>query len=126
VNTMGSKVVSFRIPDDLWEGYEQRCTKEGVAPQEKLRHFVDEFCYPQQAEDTPVGETEETLEAKVDELTARVEALEHAATYKVTEATSKSAPVEIPKPEDDGRDMTKGKGKGSMFDWMYKEPEPKE
>lgn len=49
---MGSKVISFRVPDDLYEEFEKRCHDEGVSPADKLREFVDSICYPAGAEKT--------------------------------------------------------------------------
>ncbi|MFC2072588.1 hypothetical protein ACFLUU_07825 [Chloroflexota bacterium] len=49
---MGSKVISFQVPDDLYEEFEKRCRNEGVSPADKLREFVDSVCYPTQDEKT--------------------------------------------------------------------------
>ena len=43
---MRSRVVSFRVPDDLYEEFEQRCKDEGVSPTVKLRELVESVCHP--------------------------------------------------------------------------------
>ncbi len=43
---MRSKVISFRVPNDLYEEFEQKCRDEEVSPTIKLREFVDNMCYP--------------------------------------------------------------------------------
>ncbi len=54
---MESKVISFQVPDDLYEEFEKRCHNEGVSPADKLREFVNSICYPSKAKKT--GESAE-------------------------------------------------------------------
>ena len=42
---MGSRVISFRIPDDLYDEFNQRCKEEEVSMTVKLRELVDSVCH---------------------------------------------------------------------------------
>ena len=42
---MRSRVVSFRVPDDLYEEYERKCKDEEVSQTVKLREFVASTCH---------------------------------------------------------------------------------
>lgn len=84
---MGSKVISFRIPEDLAEKFEQKCKDEGGNPADKLRGFVDSVCYPpkeEPTEETKEGELE-ALTAKVEAFAARMQALEEREVEAVAE-----------------------------------------
>ena len=43
---MRSRVVSFRVPDDLYEEFERKCKDEGASPAIRLREFVESICHP--------------------------------------------------------------------------------
>lgn len=43
---MGSKVISFRIQDDLYDEFEQKCLDEEVSLTVKLRELIDTACHP--------------------------------------------------------------------------------
>jgi len=43
---MGSKVIGFRVPDDLAEGLERASDERGQTVGEFLRKLVDDFLYP--------------------------------------------------------------------------------
>ncbi len=43
---MGSKVISFRVPNDIYDEFEQKCKDEGVSPTARLREYVDSVCNP--------------------------------------------------------------------------------
>lgn len=38
---MGSKVISFRVDDDLYKEFDRKCNEEEVSPAIKLRELVD-------------------------------------------------------------------------------------
>ena len=60
---MRSRVVSFRVPDDLYEEYERKCKDEGVSPAIRLREFVESVCHPTKVEDTDAsGNSEKPIE----------------------------------------------------------------
>ena len=42
---MVSRVISFRVPDDVYGKFEQKCKDEEVSPTVKLRDFVDSVCH---------------------------------------------------------------------------------
>ena len=42
---MRSMVISFRIPEDLYEEFERKRKDEGISPAAWLREFVDGVCY---------------------------------------------------------------------------------
>ena len=42
---MVSKVISFRIPDELYDEFNQRCKEERVSMTDKLRELVDSVCH---------------------------------------------------------------------------------
>lgn len=48
---MGSKIITFRVPDDLYEEFGSKCEEEGHNPSEKLRQFVDDYLYPPKSEE---------------------------------------------------------------------------
>lgn len=41
---MRSRVVSFRIPNDLYDEFDRRCQHEGVSTTARLRELVDGAC----------------------------------------------------------------------------------
>jgi len=42
---MVSKVISFRVPDVLYEEFERRCRDEDMRTTTKLREFVESICH---------------------------------------------------------------------------------
>ena len=61
---MRSRVVSFRVPDDLYEEFERKCKDEGASPAIRLREFVESECHPIKVEDTDAwGDSEDQIEA---------------------------------------------------------------
>lgn len=46
---MGSRVISFRVPDDRYKEFERKCQDEEINPTAKLREYVDSVCH----QDTP-------------------------------------------------------------------------
>jgi len=42
---MGSKVISFRLPKELYEKFDQQCEDEEVSITVKLRQLVDSVCH---------------------------------------------------------------------------------
>ena len=49
---MSSKVISFRVPEDLYEEFVEKCESGGIRLSEKLKDFVDNACYPPKAKET--------------------------------------------------------------------------
>ena len=43
---MGSRVISFRIPDALYEELDRKCRDEEVSMTVMLREMVDTLCHP--------------------------------------------------------------------------------
>jgi hypothetical protein len=78
---MGSKIITFRVPDDLYDEFGSKCEEEGHTASEKLRQFIDDYLYPPKPGATsPTGESpnegEESPSDKLEALTLKVEALE--------------------------------------------------
>lgn len=42
---VSSKVISFRVPEDLYIEFEGKCRDEGVSPATKLREYVEDVCH---------------------------------------------------------------------------------
>ena len=42
---MGSKVISFRVPEDIYEVFESKCSDEEVSLATKLREYVEDVCH---------------------------------------------------------------------------------
>lgn len=67
---MGSRLVTFRIPEDLYEEFQQKCSDDGVTVSERLRKFIDNSIYPgskPQAMREPRAEAEQTTVDEGDE-----------------------------------------------------------
>ena len=43
---MASQLVTFRIPEDLYEEFKKQCARDGITVSKQLRRFVDDFLYP--------------------------------------------------------------------------------
>lgn len=59
---MGSKVISFRVPDDLYDEFEQKCKEEKVSLTVKLRELIGTACHPGEVD------TEDKVPVKVIEV----------------------------------------------------------
>ena len=69
---MGSNVISFRVPEDLYKVLEQKCRDEGMSPAVKLWEFVDSVYHPTNL-DTDHGAQVKVINVegeKVDKVTA--------------------------------------------------------
>lgn len=42
---MRSKVISFRVPDNVYQEFDKKCRDEGVSHTVKLRKLVDSACH---------------------------------------------------------------------------------
>ena len=78
---MGSKVIGFRVPDDLAEELDRACAERGQTTGEVLRKLVDDLLYPSKSRkgEGEVAELEgekiEDIQQQVDTLGASVEHL---------------------------------------------------
>ena len=43
---MASKLVTFRIPEDLYRDFQKQCARDRITVSKQLRRFVDDFLYP--------------------------------------------------------------------------------
>jgi antitoxin component of RelBE/YafQ-DinJ toxin-antitoxin module len=43
---LASQLVTFRIPEDLYEEFKKKCARDGITVSKQLRRFVDDFLYP--------------------------------------------------------------------------------
>jgi hypothetical protein len=55
---MKSKVVAFRVSDDVYQEFEQKCKDEGVSQTVKLRELVDGVCHDKVEKPELSGETQ--------------------------------------------------------------------
>lgn len=55
---MKSKVVAFRVSDDVYQEFEQKCKDEGVNQTAKLRELVDGVCHDKVEKPELSGETQ--------------------------------------------------------------------
>ena len=140
---MGSKIITFRVPDDIYDEFGNKCESEGHTSSEKLREFVDDYLYPTKGEEKPeeTSERGEGLNAELEALTMRVEALEemkdvlqgYIQRVEALEANSIVKPVAeaIAKPEakqvipEEEKKGSEKKG-GFIANLVFKENEPKE
>ena len=65
---MTSRLVTFRIPEDLYQAFQEKCSNEGQTASEKLRHFVDDYLYPSsQTQAASPAETDEVKEPSAEQ-----------------------------------------------------------
>ena len=50
---MASKVISFRVPSDLYLEFERKCKDEDVQPTTKIREFVEGTCHAEGVDSQP-------------------------------------------------------------------------
>jgi hypothetical protein len=64
---MITKLVAFRIPTDLYETFQKRCSDEGTTVSERLRHFIDGYLSPSgRVQAAPPTETDEGKETNAE------------------------------------------------------------
>ena len=60
---MASRMVTFRMPEDLYEEFQRQCENDRVTVSERLRKFIDDLVYPPtkpQAEPNGAAVTKDT------------------------------------------------------------------
>jgi len=68
---MGSKFISCRLPEDLYDEFSARCADEGVTVSQQVRLFIDEFLYPSTKDQAAApAETPAPAESDPDRLAA--------------------------------------------------------
>ncbi len=70
---MGSKVIGFRVPDDLAEEFKHACEQRGQTTGEVLRQLVDDMLYPNREE--AALSTDESVLGRLDVLEGVYEVL---------------------------------------------------
>ena len=55
---MKSKVISFRVPEELYKELDRKCKDEGVNQTVKLRELVDDVCHDKVEKPEPSGKTQ--------------------------------------------------------------------
>jgi len=70
---MGSKVIGFRVPDDLAEEFKHACEERGQTTGEVLRQLVDDMLYPNREE--AALSTDESVLGRLDVLEGVYEVL---------------------------------------------------
>jgi hypothetical protein len=69
MNTMRSKVISFRVSDNVYQEFEQKCIDEGVSQTVKLRELVGDACHETVEESNTVNEARvEVIEVESEKL----------------------------------------------------------
>jgi hypothetical protein len=62
-----SKVISFRVPENLYEQFERRCKDEGTGMASRLKEFVKSQCYSAE-KDTDEREPVKVIEVEREKL----------------------------------------------------------
>lgn len=57
---MASRLVTFRIPGDLYEDFQKQCVRDGTTVSERLRYFIDDCLYPIARPEPTMGNSGET------------------------------------------------------------------
>ena len=77
---MGSNVITFRVPEEVYEEFKRKCSNDGVKPADRLREFVDKVCYPSQAEDEVASKDSakpnNILQSELKDVISRIEDIE--------------------------------------------------
>ena len=86
---MGSKVIGFRVPDDLAEEFKHACEERGQTTGEVLRQLVDDMLYPNREE--AALSTDESVLGRLDVLEGGYEVLEK----KLKDFDKRLEPVQV-------------------------------
>ena len=97
---MGSKVIGFRVPDDLAEQLERVSGERGMTTADFLRRLVDDALYPPNPE-----RTSSMADTSIEEQLGR---LEHTQTWLVDEFNNLSKQIDKPEELKELAEATKG------------------
>jgi Zn ribbon nucleic-acid-binding protein len=97
---MGSKLIGFRVADDLAQGIEAKAAEKGLSTSELIRKLVDKELYPSKSDkgEGEVAELQveglEQITEQMEELAGRVNELTERENQRVDQPGSNSALVE--------------------------------